>query len=483
MEHLKNIPNMDEILKSNEVVALLEQARRDIVVEAARAAVAELRHSLLKKPLEVSKAALLKQAVEKTVVRVRALCSGTLQQVINGTGVILHTNLGRAPLAAVALEEVLRLSTGYTNLELDLNSGERGSRYRHLEELLTTLTGAEAALVVNNNAAAVLLGLNTLAAGREVIVSRGQLVEIGGAFRIPEVMKASGARLVEVGTTNKTYPADYLEAIRPETGLLFSAHTSNYRIVGFTREVTLGELVQVGRKAAIPVMHDLGSGVLFDLSAWGLNEEPTVQASIAAGVDIVTFSGDKLLGGPQAGIIVGKKTYIEAMKKNQLLRALRVDKLTIAAMEGTLRSYVSGQPHQVVPVLKMLTASSDELEGRSHRLCHKLEQAIGSHPRVAHIAVVAVEDRVGGGAYPVHNLPGFGVAIAFKQGLEAIARKLRLARPALLTRIQDDCLLISVRALDIEHLEQIPVLIQQILPAWSSRDQTDSRHVLEEKQT
>lgn len=481
MEHLKNIPNMDEILKNYEVAALLERARRDIVVESARAAVAELRHSLLKKPQEVSKAALLQQAVEKTLVRVRALCSGTFQQVINGTGVVLHTNLGRAPLAADALKEVLRLATGYTNLELDLNSGDRGSRYRHLEQLLTTLTGAEAALVVNNNAAAVLLGLNTLAAGREVIVSRGQLVEIGGAFRIPEVMKASGAHLVEVGTTNKTYPTDYLEAIRPETGLLFSAHTSNYRIVGFTREVTLAELVQVGREAAIPVMHDLGSGVLFDLSAWGLKEEPTVQASITAGVDIVTFSGDKLLGGPQAGIIVGKRTYIDAMKKNQLLRALRVDKLTIAAMEGTLRCYVNGQPEKVVPVLRMLTASSDELEGRSQQLCNKLEQAIGSHSQVAHVAVVPLEDRVGGGAYPVHSLPGFGVEIAFKEGLEAIARKLRQANPALLTRIQDSCLLISVRALDKEHIEQIPLLIQQTL-LMSSQDQTGSRNILEESQ-
>lgn len=463
MEHLRNIPHMDDILKHPEVAGLMTRVRRDMVVAVAREVVAQLRAQLLAKPQTIPKATLLEEAARHTRSRITALTAGTLQEVINGTGVVLHTNLGRAPLSTAALQEIQGLAAGYTNLELDLDSGERGSRYRHLEELLAALTGAEAALVVNNNAAAVLLGLNTIAKGREVIVSRGQLVEIGGAFRIPEVMKASGAILVEVGTTNKTYPSDIAEAIGPQTALLFSAHTSNYRIVGFTREVSLKELVTVGRQAGLPVMHDLGSGVLVDLSPWGLKGEPTVQQSIEAGVDIVTFSGDKLLGGPQAGIIVGKKAYIDAMKKNQLLRALRVDKLTIAALEGTLKTYLLAQPQETIPVLQMLTTTSEVLEQRSRSLCEQLQAAIGGHPLVASIASTALEDRVGGGAYPIHSLPGFGVQIAFKGRLETIARILRQSRPALLTRIQDNCLLISVRTLANGDVQQIVRLIGDAL--------------------
>ncbi len=480
MEHLKNIPNMDEILKNPHVMALCSRVRRDLVVAAARVAVAGLRTELLERPQPASKTSLLEQAVERTTKTINDLKRGTLQEVINGTGVVLHTNLGRAPLSAMALQEIYHLGAGYTNLEMELSSGDRGSRYRHLEGLLTRLTGAEAALVVNNNAAAVFLGLNTLAAGREVIVSRGQLVEIGGAFRIPEVMKASGACLVEVGTTNKTYGADYLEAINAETALLFSAHTSNYRIVGFTREVSLAELVEVGQRASLPVMHDLGSGVLCDLSAWGLKEEPTVKASIEAGVDIVTFSGDKLLGGPQAGIIVGKKTYIDAMKKNQLLRALRVDKLTIAALEGTLKAYLTEHPEQDIPVLRMLTAAPEELYDKSGQLCQELQTAVGSHPRVSHIAVVPLEDRVGGGAYPIHSLPGCGVEIAIGQGLEAIARRLRQSRPALLTRIQDNCLLISARTVEMVQIKQIAELLKQALKDVQSEGKTGSESAQEE---
>ena len=481
MDHLKNIPNMDEILKHPEVAALIAQVRRDMVVSAARAVVAQLRAQLIKRPQTIPKTVMLEEVVKLIKTRISALTTGTLQEVVNGTGVVLHTNLGRAPLAESALEEIQGLAACYTNLELDLQSGERGSRYRHLEELLITLTGAEAALVVNNNAAAVLLGLNTMAAGREVIVSRGQLVEIGGAFRIPEVMKASGARLVEVGTTNKTYPGDFLEAIRPETALLFSAHTSNYRIVGFTREATLAEMVQAGRQAGLPVMHDLGSGVLFDLSPWGLKEEPTVQASINAGADVVTFSGDKLLGGPQAGIIVGKKTYIDAMKKNQLLRALRVDKLTIAALEGTLKTYLTAEPQLLVPVLRMLTVSAEELEQSSFRLCSQLQEAIGDHPQVVSIMTVALEDRVGGGAYPIHSLPGFGVEIAFKSRLETIARLLRESRPALLARMQDNCLLISVRTLRAGDLQQVAGLLQQTLHRLGMEDKTGAPEGLKER--
>lgn len=479
MDHLKNIPNMDEILKHPEVAALLTAVRRDIVVGYAREVVSQLRSSLRAEPRIVPKAEWLEEVVTQIKGGITTLVQGTLQQVINGTGVVLHTNLGRAPLPAAALEEAVHLASGYTNLELDLASGERGSRYRHLEDLLTTLTGAEAALVVNNNAAAVLLGLNTLAAGREVIVSRGQLVEIGGAFRIPEVMKSSGARLVEVGTTNKTYPADFLEAIQPETALLFSAHTSNYRIVGFTREVSLAEMVALGKQANLPVMHDLGSGALFDLSPWGLKDEPTVQASVAAGVDIITFSGDKLLGGPQAGLIVGKKTYIEAMKKNQLLRALRVDKLAIAVLEGTLRAYMGGEPHLAVPVLRMLTRSQEELERSSRNLCRSMQDLIGDNALVDSINVVPLEDKVGGGAYPIYSLPGFGVEIAFTSQLETIAAHLRSSRPALLTRIQDNRLLISLRTLMKGEEDQVLQLLNQAIKRRPSHHKSVVPHQAE----
>lgn len=463
MEHLRNIPKMDEILKHPRIVGLLESIRRDMVVGPARQVVAQLRLDLMARPRTATKAEWMEEVVGRIESGITKLAGGSLHKVINGTGVVLHTNLGRAPLPAAALEEVVRLGSGYTNLELDLTSGERGSRYNHLEDLMITLTGAEAALVVNNNAAAVLLGLNTLAAGRQVVVSRGQLVEIGGAFRLPEVMKSSGAQLVEVGTTNKTYPADYLRAVGPETALLFSAHTSNYRIVGFTQEVTLAEMVELGQKAQLPVMCDLGSGALFDLGPWGLKGEPTVQASVAAGVDIITFSGDKLLGGPQAGIIVGKKTFIEAMKKNQLLRALRVDKLTIAALEGTLRAYMGAKAYLAIPILCMLTRGQAELEEKSHHLCRQIRSSIGGHDLVDDICVVALKDKVGGGAYPIDNLPGFGVQIAFTSQLGAIAKRLRLSRPALLTRIQDNCLLISARTLLEGDEEQIAELLQEAL--------------------
>jgi L-seryl-tRNA(Ser) seleniumtransferase len=340
------------------------------------------------------------------------------------------------------------MGRNYNNLEIDLESGERGSRYRHVEELLITLTGAEAGLVVNNNAAAVLLGLTSLARNQEVIVSRGQLIEIGGAFRIPEVMKASGARLVEVGTTNKTYISDYAEAITENTALLFSAHTSNYKIVGFAEEVELGELVRLGQERKIPVMHDLGSGILTDLGEWGLKDEPSVWDSVHSGADIISFSGDKLLGGPQAGIIVGQEKYIAAMKKSQLTRALRVDKLIIAALEGTLLEYLSGNPLKDIPVIKMLTIASEELQEQAEKLKEDLFAKLGTSEGIKDIGVIKTEDMIGGGAYPTHKIPGFGVEIGFQENqLENLVKQLREMSPALLTRKQEDKMLISVRTL------------------------------------
>jgi L-seryl-tRNA(Ser) seleniumtransferase len=389
---------------------------------------------------------------------------GTLKKVINGTGVVLHTNLGRAPLGDRALHYMSAMAVSYNNLEMNLEQGERGSRYSHVEELLIQLTGAEAGLIVNNNAAAVLLGLNTLAQNREVVVSRGQLVEIGGAFRIPEVMKLSGAKLVEVGTTNKTYVEDFAAAITEDTALLFSAHTSNYKIIGFTKEVQLNELVELGRQRGIPVMQDLGSGILYDIGNWGLKDEMTIQQCVASGIDIVTFSGDKLLGGPQAGIIVGRKKYINDMKKNQLTRALRVDKLTIAALEGTLLEYLEGYPEENVPVIQMLTASPEQLRFKAEDLLKKLYIRLENVPEIASLSLVELEDMVGGGAYPTHKIPGYGIDIEFSNNtLEAVARELRIGNPAILTRKQEDKLRISVRTLLKGDIELLVNIIAEVL--------------------
>ncbi|NLU50468.1 MAG: L-seryl-tRNA(Sec) selenium transferase [Syntrophomonadaceae bacterium] len=448
MKSLRNIPAIDELLADERVKTLISRYARDLVVNKAREVVAGLRDLLKNSDEDLTRSEITTRIINQLSARLYHCTRGTLRKVINATGVVLHTNLGRAVLSPAAIRYVNEVASSYTNLEIDLDKGERGSRYSHVEDLLKTLTGAEAALVVNNNAAAVLLALNTLASGREVIVSRGQLVEIGGAFRVPEVMRSSGARLVEVGTTNKTYRRDFEQALTTETALLLAVHTSNYRIVGFTEEVPLAEMVSLGRSTGLPVMQDLGSGVLYDLSSWGLAGEPTVQECVRQGVDVVTFSGDKLLGGPQAGIIVGRAELVERMKRNQLTRALRVDKLTIAALEGTLLEYLNGEPRKQIPVLAMLTASPEELAARATRLCGALEAALGPEPRVKFIRVVETEDRVGGGAYPIHNLPGYGVEISFSGDiLSRVARNLRIGEPAVLTRLQDNHMIISVRTL------------------------------------
>lgn len=466
MNGLQNIPSVDEVLSHNVVKDYLVDYNRDFIVSLVRKAIDEVRQELLKQKIDnsLSRTELVDVLLKKIEALIELKTAGTLCKVINGTGVVLHTNMGRAPLGKQAIDYMVEMAANYNNLELDLEKGERGSRYTHVEELLIDITGAEAALVVNNNAAAVMLGLNTLANGKEVIVSRGQLIEIGGSFRIPEVMKLSGAKLVEVGTTNKTYIRDFEEAINEETGLLFTAHTSNYKIVGFTEEVKIEALVQLGRARGLPVMCDLGSGVLCDLSKQGLNDEPTVKNCVASGADIIMFSGDKLLGGPQAGIIVGKKKYIEAMKKNQLLRALRVDKLTIAALEGTLVEYLSGKPLQNIPVMAMLTREKDELYRKAEELLEALKIEFKDNSKISRMDLVTVEDMVGGGAYPTHHIPGYGVEIKFQGvNLEDIAKKLRINKPALIGRLQDDSMLISVRTLLNGDLELIPNLIKRAL--------------------
>src|SRR5437870_8244386 len=332
----------------------------------------------------------------------------SLKPVINATGVVLHTNLGRAPLSALALERIGSVAEGYSNLELDLASKERGSRYAHVEELLRRLTGAEDALVVNNNAAAVLLALETLAHGKEVVVSRGELIEVGGEFRIPDIMLRSGAILREVGATNRTHLRDYAEAIGPGTALLLKVHTSNYRVIGFTAEVSSRELVELGRERGIAVMEDLGSGSLVDLRPWGFPYEPTVPEVVASGVDLVSFSGDKLLGGPQAGIVVGKRAIVSRLKKNPWTRAVRIDKFTIAALEGTLTAYEDGTARETVPALRLLTEPLATVVARARRVLRGLGAEAAQR-----LAARVDEGRaqVGGGALPTVELPTAALAV------------------------------------------------------------------------
>ena len=366
----------------------------------------------------------------------------SLRRVINATGVVLHTNCGRALLVPEVARFVAEQAERYSNLELNIESGERGSRYVHVEALLCRLTGAEAAMVVNNNAAAVLLMMNTFAQGKEVIVSRGELVEVGGSFRIPEVLKAGGAKLVEVGATNKTWLRDYEAAIGPETALLLKVHTSNYRLEGFTHSVSGTELVELGKMRGLPVMEDLGSGSFFDGTSLGFPIEPTIEQTVKAGLSLVSFSGDKLLGGPQAGIIVGKRTFIERLRANQLTRALRIDKLTLAALEGTLRLYENGGIEEI-PVWKMLSLPLDTLRSAASELVAALDSN-------QTIVVELKEDvsQVGGGAWPTVALPTWVCAIRPRKGsVIELERFLRLGPVAILSRIHKDWVLIDVRTL------------------------------------
>ena len=367
-----------------------------------------------------------------------------LRRVINATGVVVHTNLGRSVLAQEALEAVVEVSSHYSNLEFDLRSGKRGSRYVHVEEILLELTGAEAALVVNNNAAAVLITLNTLAAGKEVVVSRGELVEIGGSFRIPDVMARSGAILREVGATNRTHLKDYEAAINENTALLMKVHKSNYAIVGFTKEVSGAELVELGRRYQLPVIEDLGSGCFVDFSRYGLLKEPTVQEVLATGVDVVTFSGDKLLGGPQAGIILGRKDFVAAIRQNPLNRAVRIDKMTLAALEATLRLYRDEKEAiEKIPTLKMLITSPQELKRRAVRLKNKLRKVL---PSGAELRVVETISRVGGGALPLASPRSFAVALKSPHiSASRLEAALREQEPPVIARIEEEALLFDLR--------------------------------------
>ena len=377
-ELFKMLPSVDEVLSQKEIEELIEKYPRSIVLESIREVIDINRQTIvaIKTEEEAEKFSLtMEKVIEETEKKARDNYALSLKKVINGTGTVLHTNLGRSLISEKIKDEIWTAASRYSNLEYDLEKGERGSRYVHLTDMIKRLTGAEDVLVVNNNAAAVMLVLSTMAKGGEAIVSRGELVEVGGSFRIPSVMALSGADLVEIGATNKTHLKDYEEAITENTRALMKVHTSNYRIMGFTESISVAELVELGKKYDLPVIEDLGSGVFIDLSKYGLEYEPTVLDSIHRGADIVTFSGDKMLGGAQAGIIVGKKKYISAMKKNQLTRALRVDKLTICALEATLRMYLDEEEAvKNIPTLNMITMPMEELERKANLLYAEIEK-------------------------------------------------------------------------------------------------------------
>ena len=454
-ELLQAIPKVDEFLgwlatKGLEITALVKETVRE-TLEECRGAILS---GTLQSPADLSHECLQ----ERLTAKLTQLSTPNFIRVINATGVVIHTNLGRSVLPAAALAQINAVGAGYSNLEFNLATGKRGSRYSLVEELLCRLTGAEAALVVNNNAAAVLLALDTLAKGREVIVSRGQLVEIGGSFRIPEVMAHSGARLVEVGATNRTHLRDYQAAVTPETALLLKVHTSNYRIVGFTSEVGLAELVALGREHNLPVMEDLGSGCLLDLSRHGLPKEPTVREVVAAGPDVVTFSGDKLLGGPQAGIIVGRREIIARIKQNPLNRALRIDKFTLAGLEAVLRLYQDErQALATIPTLTMLTLAPAEIGRKARRLRRLLAKPLADHCRVATLPTVS---RVGGGALPEYDLPTVAVSLAPTTfSVNELEGRLRDAPEPVIGRIENDLFLLDLRTVAEAEIKRLAAII------------------------
>jgi L-seryl-tRNA(Ser) seleniumtransferase len=445
--YLRTLPAVDELLHRPLIETLLKIHSRPLVVDSIRKVLGEKRRTILQGVEEEAAAAgslTADQWTDAVEEEVAATYRPSLRPVINATGVVLHTNLGRAPLPEEALRNLVEIAGGYSNLELDLESGERGSRYEHVEELLCRISGAESGLVVNNNAGAVFLGLNSLAEGKEVVVSRGQLVEIGGSFRIPDVMRKSGARLVEVGTTNRTHLRDYEQAITGETALLLKVHTSNFRILGFTAEVSLKDLAALGGARGLPVMEDLGSGCFIDLSPYGIEHEPTVQETLRAGVDVVTFSGDKLLGGPQAGIILGKKKFIDRIKKNPLNRALRIDKLTLAGLESTLRVYLDeSRVLSTLPALGMLTCPLKELAGRARRFQRKLSKEISGE---CQITLRQDSSQVGGGALPLQVLPTRVVAIRpLKLSAAALEERLRRNEPPVIARVKEEEVLLDLR--------------------------------------
>ena len=442
---LRQLPKVDALLRRPAAQSLCKTYGEAAVVRAVRAAVDSLREGVLSGELTALPSL---EELDKTVSAIAARGSlPSLRPVINATGVVLHTNLGRACLSRRAAEAINQVATEYSTLEYDLSTGKRGKRYSHVEDLITALTGAEAALVVNNNAAAVLLVLTAMARGGEVVVSRGELVEIGGSFRVPEIMEQCGCHLREVGATNKTHLRDYQNAIGEQTRALMKVHTSNYRIVGFSESVPLADMVRLGHENSLPVIEDLGSGSLLNLEQFSIHGEPTVQDSVRAGVDVISFSGDKLLGGPQAGIIIGKRRYIEKLKIHPLNRAMRVDKLTLAALEATLRDYMD-KNESAIPVVAQLGAGADELCAKAGELC-SLIQANG-----VKCEVVPSYGQVGGGSVPTQQLPSWAVALS-PDSPDRFEAALRSLPTPVIGYISRDRYMLDVRTITDGHLKLV----------------------------
>jgi L-seryl-tRNA(Ser) seleniumtransferase len=436
----RNLPSVSALLETAEVRALLDRHPRVLVVDAIRETLDELRTNAP----NTGGVGLLETVSD----RVNRAALPSLRPVLNATGIVLHTNLGRAPLADAATAAVVALAGGYSNLEYDLEAGGRGSRYAHCVAVLRELTGAEDAIVVNNCAAALVLTLSALARGREVIVSRGELVEIGGSFRVPDIMSRSGATLVEVGTTNRTHLDDYARAITARTGAIAKVHRSNFTIEGFVADVAVGELAPIAAEHDIPIVHDLGSGLLVSLDEFGLSGEPTARAALAEGATVVTMSGDKLLGGPQAGIVVGKAHAIARLKKDPFARAMRVDKMTIAALGATLEIYRDPvRALTAIPTLAMITAPVAELEKRAVALAQTL-RASGVDAEV-----VSTISSVGAGAFPTREIPSAGVALRGNETM--LEQRLRAGSPAVIGRISDGTLVLDLRSVPAAHDAQL----------------------------
>jgi len=457
------IPPVNTILTAPTVARLMENHSRELVVAAVGEALAGLRSRILGASDESEVAGLdlsLGAVAEAVSVHLAFKLKPRLRRVINATGVVLHTNMGRSPLAEEAVAAITAVAARYNNLELDVATGERGSRYAHVEELLCRITGAEAALVVNNNAAAVLLMLSALCKGKEVIVSRGELVEIGGSFRVPDVMEQGGAILREVGTTNKTHPWDYERAISSETGALLKVHTSNFKIIGFTEEVETREMAAIAHKRGLPCLVDWGSGVMVDLERFGMKHEATMPELIADGADLITFSGDKLLGAPQGGLIVGRKELVDRCKKHPLTRALRVDKLTLAGIEATLKLYL--EPEKAVeriPTLRMLGLTPAAVAPVAADLAQRLQPILAPHGLNAE--VIDGASQVGGGSMPAVDLPTKLVAVAHKAP-QQVERRLREQDPPVMIRIYGGQILIDPRTL---WPEEIPLVVSAMAHA------------------
>lgn len=448
---LRGIPKIDELLLDEQLIFFMETTPRAVVVDAAREIIDGLRKEILTE--ERSSIPGKNELVSEIVNRINGKKKHNLRTLVNATGVVLHTNLGRSNLCKTAVESVMAVADSYSNLEYDVKKGARGSRHDHVEKIITEITGAEAAMVVNNNAAATMICLSALAYGKEVITSRGELVEIGGSFRIPDIMEQSGAHLKEVGTTNKTKPSDYRDAYDPEkTGAFMKVHTSNYRILGFTQEVTLKEMVALGKEYALPVIYDMGSGLMTDLSKFGV-DEPTVIDALKDGADVVLFSGDKLLGGPQGGVLIGKKEYIDKMKKHPLARAFRVDKMTLAAMEATFFEYLDMESaKKTIPTLQMITLSEDELIQKANALIEVIQAKTSDFG----LSIEPCSDQIGGGSAPTVKLHGQAVTVASEKiSAERLERLMRKANVPVIVRIAHDQVLFSVRTIFEDEFELV----------------------------